>query len=110
MTLFSLPDFVKGWRDASFQQKQLTILRILGASFWVGFTAATGKVLIVVTAGNWLALAIGCVTAIGAGLLCGAGCMALSAIAIGLPITIPKFLYDEMAKDESRNSENAPKK
>jgi hypothetical protein len=110
VTLFSIPDFVKGWRDSTFEQKQIVIVRILLASFWVGFTAAIGKSLVVIAAANWLSLAVGCLTAIGAGCLTGAACMALAAISIGLPISIPKFLYDEMAKDESLNAQNAPKK
>lgn len=99
MTLFSIPDFVKGWREATFEVKQLTIIRILASSFFIGFSAAAGKA--------FVAGAVALV-GIGMGLLTGAACAGLAAIAMGLPIAIPKFLYDEMAKAEMRNAENAP--
>lgn len=99
MTLFSIPDFVKGWREASFEVKQLTMIRILASSYFVGFSAAAGKAFVA---------GAGSLVGVGAGLLAGAACAALAAVAMGLPIAIPKFLYDEMAKDEMRNAENAP--
>lgn len=99
MTLFSIPDFVKGWREASFEVKQLTIIRILTSSWFVGFSAAAGKAFVA---------GLGVVVGIGSGLLCGAACAALAAVVIGLPIAIPKFLYDEMAKVEMQNAQNAP--
>ena len=109
MTLFSIPDFISGFRKATFEGQQLVILRILAVSFFTGFTAAAGKTLIAVTATTIVGLLVGMALALGWGLLTGAGCLALAAVTIGLPITIPKFLYDQMSKDESINGQNAPK-
>jgi hypothetical protein len=99
MELFGIPDFVKGWREASFEVKQLTILRILASSYAIAFSAVCGRD---------LAAGVVTVVAIGEGMLWGAAAAALAGSTIGLPMAIPSFLFDVMAKQQMMNAANAP--
>ncbi len=86
--LFSLPDLIADWRNASLQHKTVTVFGIGATSFWTGFSFA---------AGTWWAHGAPFLVGLGYGLDAGAASLVAICIVMGVPIAYPRAKLDEIA-------------
>lgn len=93
MNLFSIPDFIAGWRNSNLLQKVVTVAGMCAGSFWIGFAF---------TAGAAWAQGTPFLIGLGGGMVTGSACMAAVCIALRIPIAYPKEELDKIANVEVR--------
>ena len=93
LSLFSLPDLIADWRNASLLHKAVTLFGICSTSFVTGFSFAAGTA--------W-AQGAPMLVGLGYGLDAGAASLVAMCIVLGIPVAYPRAKLDAIAEVEVR--------
>ena len=94
LSLFSLPDLISDWRNASLLHKAVTVFGLCATSFWTGFAF---------TAGTFWAQGTTFLVGLGHGLDVGAASLCAMCIFLGIPVAYSKEKINTIAEVEVRS-------